>query len=186
MQTLCDNINLLGTYCGVRDIADLTPACLREKLGVPQADAMVLFGGSILAGGDLLARAMKEKVADKYIIVGGEGHTTQTLRDVVHAEIPSLETDGLPEAEIFDLYLQSVYGLKADYLECRSTNCGNNITNLLALVEREHIPFSSVILAQDATMMRRMDAVLRSERTSSSITAFTGSHRPRHSTHSRT
>ena len=42
---------------------------------------MVLFGGSIIAGGDILAEAIQNEVAKKNIIVGGAGHTTETLRN---------------------------------------------------------------------------------------------------------
>ena len=46
---------------------------------------MVLFGGSIIAGGDILAEAIQNEVAKKNIIVGGAGHTTETLRNVAGA-----------------------------------------------------------------------------------------------------
>lgn len=89
---------------------------------------------------------------EKYIIVGGAGHTTESLRKKVHMEFPQIETDSLTEAEIFQAYLQTVHGLKADFLECNSTNCGNNITYLLDLIRENKLPFHSIILAQDVTM----------------------------------
>ena len=46
---------------------------------------MVLFGGSIIAGGDILAEAIQNEVPKKNIIVGGAGHTTETLRNVAGA-----------------------------------------------------------------------------------------------------
>lgn len=52
----------------------------------------------------------------------------------------------------------------ADALETQSTNCGNNITYLLELLEREKIPCRSIILCQDATMQRRMEMGLRKYR----------------------
>ncbi|MFZ2867938.1 MAG: hypothetical protein WAZ41_08650, partial [Gemmiger qucibialis] len=55
------------------------------------------------------------------------------------------------------------YG-NADALETQSTNCGNNITYLLELLEREKIPCRSIILCQDATMQRRMEMGLRKYR----------------------
>ena len=82
----------------------------------------------------------------------------------VHSEYPAIETAGLPEAEIFQSYLREVYGYKADLLETRSTNCGNNITNLLELLDREQIRYGNIILCQDATMQNRMDATLRKYR----------------------
>lgn len=155
------SINTLGRFCGKRDIPVLATEALWEKYKIRRADVMVLFGGSILCGGDVLAEGIKNKVAGKYIIVGGEGHTTETLRKKMHEEIPGIETDGLSEAEIFNVYLKQRYCLQADFLECRSTNCGNNITYLLELLRRNNICHDSVILSQDATMQRRMEAGLR-------------------------
>ena len=54
-----------------------------------------------------------------------------------------------------------MYGLQADYLECNSTNCGNNITFLLELMKMNHIKCDSIILAQDASMQCRMAATLK-------------------------
>ena len=156
-----DDINTLGNFCGKRDLTALTPEELKNRFGIEQADVFVLFGGSILSGGDVLAEAIKNRIAKRTVIVGGAGHTTDTLRQRVHKDYPNIETDGLSEAEVFSRYLDTIYGLRADYLEMKSTNCGNNITYLLELLEKEQIPFSSILLCQDATMQHRMEAGLR-------------------------
>lgn len=161
LQRIAESINLLGRFCGMRDVPALTRNHLAPRIGTDRADVMVLFGGSIISGGDVLAEAMKNGAAEKYVIAGGEGHTTQTLRDTVHALYPDFNTDGLPEAEVFAGYLKRRHGLAPDLLECASTNCGNNITNLLALLGENNIPAHTVILTQDASMQRRMDAGLR-------------------------
>lgn len=83
-----DNINTLGAFCGKRDVTELTSEQLFQKYGIMQADVMVLFGGSILCGGDVLAQAMRDHIAKKYVIVGGAGHTTETLRLKMHEEFP--------------------------------------------------------------------------------------------------
>lgn len=153
-------LNTLAEFCGLRDVPELTQEAIHQRIGEDQADVMVLFGGSILEGGAVLARAMQRGVARKYVIVGGEGHTTQSLRDRMHEAFPDMYTDGLPEAEVFDAYLRK-QGLCADLLETASTNCGNNITNLLGLLRAHDIPCGSVILVQDASMQCRMDAGLR-------------------------
>lgn len=158
---LAECINLLGRFCGKRDIDALTQEALKREYGIDQADVMVLFGGSIMCGGDVLAEAMKHQVSKKYIIVGGEGHTTETLRESMHAAFPEIETAGLPEAEVFDAYIAHRYGFRADHLECRSTNCGNNITYLLDILKDNHIHCETIILSQDATMQHRMEAGLR-------------------------
>ena len=160
-QKIAEAINTLGIFCGKRDIPALTKKEMQKKYGIEQADVLVLFGGSILCGGDVLAQAIKENVAKHYLIVGGEGHTTQSLRDRVHAEYPQIETDGLPEAKVFEAYLKEKYDLAVDYLECNSTNCGNNITYLLDTLNKHCIEWNSIILMQDATMQHRMEAGLR-------------------------
>lgn len=158
---IAEAINILGEFCGVRDVPELAQSALKARYGFSQADVMVLFGGSILEGGHVLAKAVKNGAAKHYVIVGGEGHTTQSLRDRVHAQYPGIDTDGRPESRVFAAWLMKRYGLRIDLLEEKSTNCGNNITNLLALLEREGIEAKSIILAQDASMQRRMDAGLR-------------------------
>ena len=157
-------INILGRFCGKRDIPALDHDCLFGKYQIHQADVMVLFGGSILAGGDVLARAIRDKAAACYVIVGGAGHTTESLRQRVHRAYPFIETGGLSAAEIFQRYLGQVHGCQADLLETRSTNCGNNIINLLALLDGKGIRYRNIILCQDATMQHRMDATLRKYR----------------------
>lgn len=161
MKTIAARINILGYFCGRRDVAKLTPEKLKEAYGIGQADIMVLFGGSILCGADVLAEAMRQKAAKIYVIVGGAGHTTEALRVRMHGEFPEIETENLPEASVFAAYLKHRHGLAADYLECESTNCGNNITNLLTLLKEHSLSFGSIILCQDATMQMRMDAGLR-------------------------
>lgn len=163
-MSVTENINILSDFCGKRDIEELTKECLHSKYGISRVDVMVLFGGSILCGGDVLASAIKNDVAKKYIIVGGAGHTTQTLRDKMHEKCPDIVTEGLSEAEIFNNYLQYKYSLKADFIETRSTNCGNNITFLLDLLKDKGIDCNSIILSQDATMQHRMEAGLRKYR----------------------
>lgn len=171
-ERIAECINILGNFLGKRDVSSLTTDAIKSKYGIEQADLMVLFGGSIICGGDVLAEAIKNGIAQKYIIVGGAGHTTDTLRRKVHTEFPHIETDGLAEAEIFQAYLETVYGLKADFLECNSTNCGNNITYLLDLIREKELPFRSIVLAQDATMQYRMEAGLRKYITDTLIINF--------------
>lgn len=158
---IVENINILARFCGKRDLSVLTSDELKVKYGLEQVDVMVLFGGSILAGGDVLAEAMKNGIAKNYVIVGGSGHTTETLREKMHNEFPEIKTDGLPEANVFASYLKYKYDLEPDFLECNSTNCGNNITYLLDLLKENNVSFKSIIISQDATMQHRMEAGLR-------------------------
>ena len=60
MERIAEGINVLGKFCGMRDVEALTRECLRERYGFGRADVMVLFGGSILCGAVVLAQAMEE------------------------------------------------------------------------------------------------------------------------------
>ena len=107
---VAENINTLANFLGTRDIDELNQEEIFNRYGIHQVDVMVLFGGSILEGGDVLASGIKNFVAKKYIIVGGAGHTTDTLRQVVQLEYPSIETTDLSEAEIFQKYFFDLQG----------------------------------------------------------------------------
>lgn len=158
---IAEDVNILGAFCGKRDLNTLTQTELKDKYGITQADVMVLFGGSIICGGDILAEAILNKVSKKYVIVGGSGHTTEALRMKINALFPEMKTSNLPEAELFQCYLKIKYNLRADFLECKSTNCGNNISCLLDLLHENKIECKTIIISQDATMQRRMEACLR-------------------------
>lgn len=161
MERIAAAVNILGRFCGRRDVPALTADALRSFCGIEQADVMALFGASIMCGGDVLAKAMQDKIAKKFIIVGGEGHTTPNLRERVHALYPHIDTENMPEAHVFAHYLKERYDLEADFLETESTNCGNDITNMLEVLGNNGVAFSSIILSQDATLQLRMDAGLR-------------------------
>ena len=53
-EKIAEAINILGFFCGKRDITELSTKCLKDKYGIEQVDVMVLFGGSILCGGNIL------------------------------------------------------------------------------------------------------------------------------------
>lgn len=148
LQRVATSLNLLGKYLGIRDVADLTTI---------KVDVLVLYGGSILQGADEFAKAYQKGVAKYYVLSGGHGHTTKYLR-------ASLEKRGyqglehLSEAQMLALYLQKEYDITITLLENASTNCGNNVTCVLELLEQHQINFESLALIQDATLQKRMAA----------------------------
>lgn len=166
------HINRLAAFCGPRDVPDLTRQALLQRFGIERANVMVLFGGSILCGGDVLAGAMRAGVAEKYVIVGGAGHTTGVLRARMQELFPDIRAESMAEAELFDIYLRRRHGLSVDWLETRSTNCGNNITNLLELLSKACHSCNRFILCQDATMQRRMAAGLQKRRPGAMIVNY--------------
>lgn len=155
--------NVLARWCALRDVSVLDREALADEAGLSegQADLFVLFGGGVTGTIETLAAAMRAGVARRYAIVGGRGHATYWLDQAVerlHEEDGSLPVPGVAsESEMLDALLLARHGQHADLLETRSTNCGNNITYLLDLLEGEGSMPASVILSQDAVMQRRMD-----------------------------
>lgn len=148
LQQIATNLNLLGNYLGIRDITDLTTL---------KVDVLVLYGGSILQGADEFAKAYQNGVAKHYLISGGHGHTTEYLRtNLLQKGYQNLES--LCEAQMLALYLKKEYAIEISLLETASTNCGNNVTCVLELLEQQQINFESLALIQDATLQRRMAA----------------------------
>ena len=162
--------NTVGEWLGLRDIRELSAQAFRCDAGVMggKADLFVLFGGGVIGSVEVLAQAMERGIAHEYAVVGGRGHATYGLeRTVARLWAECGNPASLPdpkiasEAEMLSAVLQMRHGVVPDFLETRSTNCGNNIAYLLdALDERESVP-GSVVLCQDAAMQRRMDATWR-------------------------
>lgn len=159
MANTVKNLNLLSRFCGPRTLEKLTVKNLQAAYPIQKADVAILFGGSILAGGDILAKAIQNDIAKTYMIVGGQGHTTETLMTEMQKECPDLKADS--EAELFGAYLKENYQLTADFLETESTNSGNNVTNALAVLNEHDITPNSLILIQDAAMQKRITAGFR-------------------------
>lgn len=77
-------MNEIAAFVGPCDVAALDRASLAAAgLADGVADIAVLFGGSIVAGGDVFAEAMRAGIAHCYVIVGGAGHTTPALREAM-------------------------------------------------------------------------------------------------------
>ena len=64
-EKTAEYINVLGRFCGKTDLPSLSKEELKKKYNIEQADVMVLFGGSILCGGDLFAEGIKNNIAKK-------------------------------------------------------------------------------------------------------------------------
>ena len=158
LQVIAKKINILADFCGKRDVQELTREELMKKYNIEHADLLILFGGSILEGCKVAGKAMLKGVAKKLMIVGGEGHTTESLRKKVKEECPGIETDNKMEADIMGRYIELKYNINDYYVETNSTNCGNNITYALDLLKQNNIKAENIIIIQDSSMQCRMDA----------------------------
>jgi uncharacterized SAM-binding protein YcdF (DUF218 family) len=149
-EYLAGRVNTLVDFCALRDVEV-------PRAGV--ADVAVLFGGSILAGGDVFARALADGAAPRAMIVGGQGHSTDALRAAMRRQMGWTDVDGLSEASLFARYLRERYDLNVDLLGHESTNCGSNVREALDLLRA--VPHERILIIQDASMQRRMDAGFR-------------------------
>ncbi len=167
IERAAHDANELAAWLGKRDVSALTRDALRAEAGLAdgQADWFVLFGGGVVGLVDALANAMRAGVARRYAIVGGRGRATYWLDEAMGRELGQWDdaicappAPGLAsEAEMLAALLRQRHGLVPDLLETHSTNCGNNITYLLDLLDSQEPPHS-VILSQDEAMQRRMGA----------------------------
>ena len=158
LQLVADAANTLTHFLGVRDLPKLSHKTLQSKYAIEQADVLILFGGTIPFGCDVAAAAWNRGVARHLMIVGGIGHTTQSLRAKFKARFPEMDTDDKSEAELIASYLSRKYDIRDILLETKSTNCGNNVTYALAKLKEAAIPAKSIIIMQEPSMQRRMAA----------------------------
>lgn len=158
LYKIAENINVLSDFLGKRDIDTLSSNALEEKYQVSQADVLILFGGSIPYGCDIVGEAIKKNIAKNFMIVGGEGHTTESLRQAVHNAYPEIITTGKMEADVMSEYIRQRYHIDKILIERNSTNCGNNVTYALDVMRQNKLCPNNIIIVQDSTMQRRMDA----------------------------
>jgi uncharacterized SAM-binding protein YcdF (DUF218 family) len=89
------------------------------------------------------------------MIVGGQGHTTGTLRCSLRGRMRWDDIESSTEAALLDRYLRERHGRTAYLLEHDSTNCGSNAGNAVALLRARRLRHDRLILVQDATMQQR-------------------------------
>lgn len=161
LELIANKINILSDFCSKRDLESLTKKDLLNSYNIAKADLLILFGGSIIEGFDVAGKGFLEDIANDFILVGGEGHTTEKLRQTVQSLFSNLKIDKESEASIMKKYISFKYNLSHFYLEEKSTNCGNNVTYALDLIKRNNLSFKNIIIIQDSTMQLRMDAVFK-------------------------
>jgi len=118
-------------------------------------DVLLLFGGSLPDAWDAAAGLVLDGRVGTLVLVGGAGHTTDVLRDLLG------DRTGSSEAALMAAYLRARHGLRDWLVEPESTNCGDNVVRGRDVVLGHGLTPGSVGLVQDPTMQRRMDAVCR-------------------------
>lgn len=162
------NINKLVSFLAKRDIKELTASALMKLTNKKQVALLILLGNSIPYTGELVAEAYKNGLADRIMIVGGIGHSTDFLRTSImnHPKYSNLPVKDRTEAEILQGVICEYLGKKINndlILEEKSTNCGSNAREALKMCNLKGLNPETVILIQDPTMQLRTNASFEKE-----------------------
>jgi len=137
-QDQADDLNVVASFLACRDVERLDRQELKRRYGLNQAGLLILLGNSIPYVAEQAARAYKEGLAARLMIAGGEGHSTEYLRENIrnHPRYRSVEVEGRPEADILLDILAGYLGIERGdvLLENRSTNCGANAREALRVL----------------------------------------------------
>ncbi|MBM6593986.1 YdcF family protein [Microvirga pudoricolor] len=156
-----------GTVAAVNTLAGYLALDTFESasLEVRPADCVVLAGNSVLQTAEGAFRLVRSGQAQRVLISGGIGHSTQGLwREVVaHPAYRAIAAEGRPEAHVLADLARDVFGLATDLilLDDASTNCGENALFSRRILEASGTPMDRIVVVQDTTMQRRTDATFR-------------------------
>ena len=154
------DFNTLAEFLARRDVPFLDATALQEILGVPRAEMVLLFGGSLPEGCRLAGQLWQAGLARKVMTIGGVGHTTAAFLERFESALPAGHS--ATEGECMKEYLQSAFGIPEEDLlvESASTNCGENVRFALRILQEQNALPASAIVLHDSTMQRRIGATL--------------------------
>ena len=153
------SINEIAKFLAVRDINKLDCTQLEKAVGIKKVDVLVLLGNSIPYTIKCAVEAYRNNLCDRILINGGIGHSTEMLRDQIRKDekFNLIEVEDRAEADIFFDIMTKVYNIPCNKIivENQSTNCGDNALKAVALLNKLHITYNSLLLIQDPTMQLR-------------------------------
>jgi len=155
------HLNTVAAFLAANDFPDhkITSARLKELVGSPVADLLVLLGNGILFTSEQAFAAMRKGFARRLLIAGGRGHSTELLYDGLKADsrYKTLVIYGRTEAELLAEVATRFHGIDRATitLETWSSNCGENAQFVRRLVGEQGLSAERIILVQDPTMQRR-------------------------------
>ena len=159
-EWIVEGINRLADFLARRDINDLSKEELNSKYGIHQVDVLILLGNSIPYIANLAGKAYLNGLAKHLMIVGGQGHSTEMLKENLQdVENTNSEAEMLRDHLVNSLDIDQTKIL----LETKSKNCGDNAVKALEVLEQEGLEVHSILLLQDPTMQRRSHASFEKE-----------------------
>lgn len=166
VQRQVDDLNAVIRFLARRDLAELTEAALASCTQARQADLLILLGGiTTPAVAEQVAQAWRSGLARELMVVGGQGHSTQNLRDNIaaHQRYGFVATAGRTEADMLCDILTDHLGVPREriLIERASTNCGNNAALALDVVRAARRVPGLAIIVMDPIMQRRTGEAFR-------------------------
>ena len=159
LNSAASDLNKIIKFLAKRDVDLLEKQSLNAAHNLDKVDLIILLGNSIPYSLKVTANAYINKIADKIMIVGGIGHSTDYLRDNVskHPIFSDTPVLGRSEADIFkDILIQHFSVDESSILlENKSLNCGSNAVEALKILKEHAMYPKSIILIQDPTMQLR-------------------------------
>jgi uncharacterized SAM-binding protein YcdF (DUF218 family) len=157
-----NDLNIISSYLAIRDIDKLNETSLFNNYKIKKADLIILLGNSMLYSAEIAAKAIENNLADKLLISGGIGHSTQYLINSTKKFDSEniIETNEKSEAEILKQIIIKYYKIDEEKIitESDSTNCGMNAEFSFKIIKKEKIDPQNIILIQDPTMQNRIFA----------------------------
>lgn len=78
---IAEDLNHIAAFLAANDFDELqlSGAAVRRVLGTPVADILLLLGNSVLHASESAFTAMQKGIAQRLVISGGKGHSTELL-----------------------------------------------------------------------------------------------------------
>ena len=161
-----DDLNTVIHFLAQRDLAEWTAAALGSCTGASQADLLILLGGiTTPTVAEQAAQAWRSGWVRELMVVGGQGHSTQNLRDNIarHSRYGTVATAGRTEADMLCDILADHLGVPREciLIERASTNCGNNAALALEVVHAARRVPGLAVIVMDPIMQRRTGEAFR-------------------------
>jgi uncharacterized SAM-binding protein YcdF (DUF218 family) len=164
---IAEDLNHIAAFLAANDFdkLQLNGAAVRRVLGTPVAEILLLLGNSVLHASESAFTAMQKGIAQRLVISGGKGHSTELLYKTLtlHPEYRAIPIAGQSEAELLAEIATRFYKVNRSLIlfETKSSNCGENAEFTARILHQNAIAARTVILVQDPTMQRRSSAALR-------------------------
>jgi uncharacterized SAM-binding protein YcdF (DUF218 family) len=164
-EAYVDAVNTLASFLALNDLdTERLDEAGRRARG-HGVDCVLLAGNSVLHTAEGAFGLVAEGSCPLLLIAGGIGHSTRLLWEAVasHPVYRSIPVDGRPEAHILKDVAELAFGIDPAriLIDDASTNCGENAAFARAVLDHSQPSATTLLIVQDPTMQRRMDATCR-------------------------